>query len=100
VGLGGELNNTSCVLLENKAFISQHIGDVENIETQNFLQEATSHLQRLTNCHAETVACDDPKFTTLLAKDSAHMGWLVQVQHHHACGGVGGTQLRRIVAIV
>ncbi len=88
VGLGGELNNTSCVLLEDKAFISQHIGDVENIETQSFLQEATTHLQRLTNCHAETVACDlHPKFnTTLLAKEMAEANGLglVQVQHHHA----------------
>ena len=88
VGLGGELNNTSCVLLEDKAFISQHIGDVENIETQNFLQEATSHLQRLTNFHAETVACDlHPKFnTTMLAKEMSQEDGLglVQVQHHHA----------------
>ena len=88
VGLGGELNNTSCVLLEDKAFISQHIGDVENIETQSFLQEATSHLQHLTNCHAETVACDlHPKFnTTLLAKEMAQEKGmrLLQVQHHHA----------------
>jgi hydrogenase maturation protein HypF len=88
VGLGGELNNTSCVLLEDKAFISQHIGDVENIETQEFLKEATSHLQRLTNCHSETVACDlHPKFnTTLLAKEMAQVDGLglIQVQHHHA----------------
>jgi hydrogenase maturation protein HypF len=88
VGLGGELNNTSCVLFEDKAFISQHIGDVENIETRNFLQEATRHLQRLTNCHAERVVCDlHPKFnTTLLAKDMAQTEGLglVQVQHHHA----------------
>ena len=88
VALGGELNNTSCVLLDDKAFISQHIGDVENVETRSFLQEATSHLQRLTNCHAQTVACDlHPKFTTtLLAKEMAEEEGspLVQVQHHHA----------------
>jgi hydrogenase maturation protein HypF len=88
VGLGGELNNTSCLLLDDKAFISQHIGDVENIETRNFLQEATSHLQRLTNCHAEAVACDlHPKFTTtILAKEMTETDGLslVQVQHHHA----------------
>ena len=88
VGLGGELNNTITLLLDDKAFISQHIGDVENIETQNFLQEATTHLQRLTNCHAETVACDlHPKFnTTRLAKEMAKAEGLpfLQVQHHHA----------------
>ena len=88
VGLGGELNNTSTVLCGDKAFLSQHIGDVENIETQTFLQEATQHLQRLTNTHAEVVACDlHPKFnTTRLAKElsEAHGLPLVQVQHHHA----------------
>ena len=88
VGLGGELNNTSCVLHEDKAFISQHIGDVENIETQTFLQEATTHLQHLTNTHAEVVACDlHPKFnTTRLAKEMSESQGLplVQVQHHHA----------------
>jgi hydrogenase maturation protein HypF len=88
VSLGGELNNTSCVLLDDKAFISQHIGDVENVETRSFLQEATSHLHHLTNCHAETVACDlHPKFTTtVLAKEMAEAdgSLLVQVQHHHA----------------
>ena len=88
VGLGGELNNTSCVLLENKAFISQHIGDVENVETRAFLQEATNHLIRLTNSRVDTVACDlHPKFTTTaLAQElAAENGWqFVQVQHHHA----------------
>jgi hydrogenase maturation protein HypF len=88
VALGGELNNTSTVLYDDKAFISQHIGDVENIETQNFLLEATNHLQHLTNTHAEAVACDlHPKFnTTRLAKEMAQQNGLpfVQVQHHHA----------------
>ncbi len=88
VGLGGELNNTSCLLLDDKAFISQHIGDVENIETRNFLQEATYQLQQLTNSKAETVACDlHPKFnTTLLAQEMADTEnlKLIQVQHHHA----------------
>jgi hydrogenase maturation protein HypF len=88
VGLGGELNNTACVLLGNKAFISQHIGDVENVETRKFLQEATNHLIRLTNSHVDAVACDlHPKFTTThLAQELAEQnGWsLIQVQHHHA----------------
>ncbi len=88
VGLGGELNDTSCILLEDKAFISQHIGDVENIETRNFLQEATKHLSRLINCKAERLACDlHPKFTTTaLAQEWAETKGLplFQVQHHHA----------------
>jgi hydrogenase maturation protein HypF len=88
VALGGELNDTATVLIDDKAFISQHIGDVENIETQNFLQEAAAHLQHLTNTHAEVVACDlHPKFnTTRLAKEMSESQGLplVHVQHHHA----------------
>ena len=88
VSLGGELNNTVCILLGNKAFLSQHIGDVENLETQEFLNEATNHLIRLTNSRIDAVACDlHPKFnTTRLATEIAEKNsWnLVKVQHHHA----------------
>jgi hydrogenase maturation protein HypF len=88
VSLGGELNNTSCILNQDKAFISQHVGDVENVETRRFLQEATEHLIRLTNSKVDTVACDlHPKFiTTAMAQELAEQnGWqLVRVQHHHA----------------
>jgi len=88
VGLGGELNNTGCVLLGDKAFISQHIGDVENIETEDFLGNSVEHLIRLTNSKVEAVACDlHPKFvTTGLAQNLAvENGWqLIQVQHHYA----------------
>jgi hydrogenase maturation protein HypF len=88
LALGGELNNTACVLLGNKAFISQHIGDVENIETRDFLENAAKHLIRLTNSKVDAVACDlHPKFTTTkLARDLAEEnGWqLFQIQHHYA----------------
>jgi hydrogenase maturation protein HypF len=88
VGLGGELNNTACVLLGNKAFISQHVGDVENVETRTFLETTVKHLIHLTNAKVEAVACDlHPKFTTTrLAQELAEKnGWhTVQVQHHYA----------------
>ena len=88
VGLGAELNNTSCIINNDKAFISQHIGDVENVETRAFLDEATKHLIRLTQSKIDTVVCDlHPKFTTTkLAQDLAEENsWrLVQVQHHYA----------------
>ncbi len=106
VGLGGELNNTACVLIEDKAFISQHIGDVENVETRSFLQQATSHLQQLTNCHGETVVCDlHPKFTTTqLAQElsEAYGSPFIQVQHHHAhaAGLMAEHNLEEAVSIV
>jgi hydrogenase maturation protein HypF len=64
------------------------VGDVENLETKTFLQQATRHLIRLTNSRVDAVVCDlHPKFTTTaLAQELAEAyGWqLIQVQHHHA----------------
>jgi len=88
LALGGELNNNACVLNGNKAFISQHIGDVENVETRNFLETAAEHLICLTNSKVDTVACDlHPKFTTTTLAHglAAEKGWmLLQVQHHYS----------------
>jgi hydrogenase maturation protein HypF len=75
-------------LLDNKAFISQHIGDVENVETRDFLENTIEHLRHLTNSKIDAVACDlHPKFTTTrLAHDLAEKeDWrMFQVQHHYA----------------
>ncbi|MEM1565904.1 MAG: carbamoyltransferase HypF [Candidatus Bathyarchaeia archaeon] len=88
LALGGELNNAACILNGSKAFMSQHIGDVENVETREFLRNVAEHLARLTNSRIEVVVCDlHPKFTTTrLAQELATQnGWrLAQVQHHFA----------------
>ena len=88
LGVGAELNVTSCVLLRDKAFVSQHIGDVENLETLRFLKKAVNHLIRLTNSKIEFIACDlHPEFnTTRLARGLGNEFEcpVVSVQHHYA----------------
>jgi hydrogenase maturation protein HypF len=88
LALGGELNVTSCVLTDNKAFISQHIGNVENLGNLYFLKDSVEHLLKLINSKIEGVACDfHPNFaTTRLAKYLAKKFdcQVIQVQHHHA----------------
>ncbi|MEM2514743.1 MAG: carbamoyltransferase HypF, partial [Candidatus Bathyarchaeia archaeon] len=88
LGLGGEKNNTACLVMDDKAFLSQHIGDVENLETLEFLESASKRLIRLTNSNVEVIACDlHPKFaTTILAERlSEENSWrMLQVQHHYA----------------
>jgi hydrogenase maturation protein HypF len=107
LGLGGELNVTSCILTKNQAFLSQHIGDVENLETFQFLKNAIRHLMHLTNTtKVETVACDlHPKFTT--TKLAQEIGEecncpVVTVQHHyaHAAALIAEMNIDEIVAIV
>lgn len=106
LALGGELNAASCVLVGDKAFVSQHVGDVENLETLRFLKNASEHLLRLTNSKPDVLVCDlHPKFTTTqLAKDwGDELGChVVQVQHHHAHGAalIAEHGLDEIVAIV
>jgi len=88
LGVGAELNVTACVLSRNKAFISQHIGDVENLETINFLENTINHLTALTNSKVEVIACDlHPRFTTTrLAQNLGNELEcpVIPVQHHHA----------------
>ena len=106
LGLGAELNATSCVLSKDKAFISQHIGNVENLETLQFLKKATKHLLRITNCKIEAIACDlHPKFTsTMFAQGlGEELGLpVIQVQHHyaHVAGLMVEHNLDEIVGIV
>jgi len=88
LGIGAEENVTACILLGDKVFVSQHIGDVENVETLEFLKNSVSHLIRLTNAKIDVVACDlHPKFaTTRLAYELGESFGcqVIQVQHHHA----------------
>ncbi|MCK4933912.1 carbamoyltransferase HypF, partial [Candidatus Bathyarchaeota archaeon] len=88
LGVGAEENVTACIVVDDKAFVSQYIGDVENLETLTFLKEAIHHLLDLTNTKVDAVVCDlHPKFvTSTLAKNFAEdMNCAVYpVQHHHA----------------
>jgi len=88
LGVGAELTLTCCVLLKDKAFLSQHIGDVENLETLQFLKNTIRHLTRLTNTQINAVACDlHPEFnTTRLARELGNKleKVVIPVQHHYA----------------
>ena len=88
LAVGGELNVTACILIENNAFISQHIGDVENLENLFFLKKSIKHLIKLTNSKVESIACDlHPKFTTTRLAQTIGKRTdvpVVRVQHHHA----------------
>ncbi|MCW3986338.1 MAG: carbamoyltransferase HypF [Candidatus Bathyarchaeota archaeon] len=106
LGVGAEENVTSCILWHDKAFISQYIGDVENLETLTFLKRTIRHLTSLTNAKIDAVACDlHPKFaTTRLAQEIADEVdcSVTPVQHHHAhmLSLMGEHGLDEIVGIV
>jgi len=88
LGVGGELNVTCCLLTQKKAFLSQHIGDIETPDTLQFLKQTIKHLSKLTRSKITSVACDlHPGFqTTKLALEISQKNQVpvVKVQHHHA----------------
>jgi hydrogenase maturation protein HypF len=85
LAVGGELKNTICLNKNNYFFLSQHIGDLENIETLEFFENAISHLKKILEIDPQVVACD-------MHPDYLSTDWVYQqqnlphvsIQHHHA----------------
>src|SRR5262249_37238075 len=55
---GAELKNTFCLARDHHAFISHHIGDLENTETLRSYTEGIEHFKRLFDLQPEVVAYD------------------------------------------
>jgi hydrogenase maturation protein HypF len=84
---GAELKSTFCLARESHAFVSHHIGDLENAETLRSFTEGIEHFKRLFDITPEVVAHDlHPEYlSTKYAADLGQAGLeLVGVQHHHA----------------
>jgi len=85
LAVGGELKNTICLTKGKHAFLSQHIGDLENLESYRFFEEAVEHLERILEIDPEVIACDlHPGYFSTKWALSRKQVRLVGVQHHHA----------------
>lgn len=82
---GAELKNTFCVAKGNRAFVSHHIGDLENYETLRSFTEGIAHFRRLFDVEPTLVAHDlHPDYlSTKYALELEDVD-VVGVQHHHA----------------
>ena len=85
---GGFLKNTICLTRGDEAYLSQHIGDLDNAPTCRALEETAQRMMALLEIAPERVAHDlHPDFHgTRFAADFARGRGLktVAVQHHHA----------------
>jgi hydrogenase maturation protein HypF len=85
LGTGAELKNAICLTRGREAFLSQHIGDLENLETLGSFEHAIAHLERLLEIKPEIIVHD-------LHPDYLSTQWALRreglpriaVQHHHA----------------
>jgi len=86
LAVGGELKNTFCLMRDKYAFLSHHIGDMENVETYDSFEQGIEHLSRLFRIQPEIIACDmhPGYFTTQWANLHSSNLQLVPIQHHHA----------------
>ena len=82
---GAELKNTFCLARGTRAWVSHHIGDLENYETLRSFAEGIEHFGALFAVEPEVVVHDlHPEYLSTkyaLERDGVE---LVGVQHHHA----------------
>lgn len=85
---GAELKNTFALSRENYAFVSHHIGDLENYETLRAFESGIEHFQRLFRIKPVTIVSDlhpDYLSSTYAKRRAENEGLsLIKVQHHHA----------------
>ena len=81
---GAELKNTLCLTRGRDAFLSQHVGDLKNLETLAFFREMAEHLSGLLEVRPEAVVCDlHPDYlSTGYALESGLP--VLRLQHHFA----------------
>ena len=85
LGVGAELKNTVCLLKDNQAFCSQHIGDLKNLEAYRVFQQSLGQLGALFEISPALVVHDlHPQYlSSRWAKEQKALPTLA-VQHHHA----------------
>lgn len=84
LAVGGHLKNTIAVNKNDNVFISQHIGDLENIESITAFKNVINDLENFYEIKPEQIICDlHPEYisTKFAAEQSEN---IIQVQHHFA----------------
>ncbi len=82
---GGELKNVFCLTKDHYAVLSQHIGDLENLETLRSFEETLEHMKRFFRISPVAVAYDlHPRYLSTRLALSMEGIEKLGVQHHHA----------------
>lgn len=84
LAVGPELNNTVCLTRADGAFLSHHLGDLNNLAAYEGFLQAIDHMESVLDVTPKAIACDlHPGY--LSTRYSRERGLpLVKVQHHHA----------------
>lgn len=84
LGCGGGLKSTFCLGRENLAFISQHIGDLFNLESYDFYIESLNHHKQVFDIEPELAVRDrHPDYMSSHFAEGLNIP-IYTAQHHHA----------------
>ncbi len=82
---GAELKNTFCLARGDRAWVSHHIGDLENYETLRSFTDGIEHFARLFAVAPEVIAHDvHPEYLSTKYALDCDGFQTIAVQHHHA----------------
>ncbi|MEU8780014.1 carbamoyltransferase HypF [Streptomyces sp. NPDC048637] len=83
---GGDLKNVLCLAEGHRAWLSAHIGDMDDLATQQAFERAEAHLETVTGVRPQLLAADrHPGYRSgRWAQCHTDGRPLVRVQHHHA----------------
>lgn len=85
LAVGGELKNTFCVSTGHHAWVSQHIGDMENLETIDAFEAAVGQFCDLYRIAPKVVVADNhPGYRTARWARERFGPSVTDAQHHHA----------------
>lgn len=86
LAVGGDLKNAFCLGAGRQAWLSAHIGDMDDVGTQRVFERAVAQLESITGVRPETLVRDrHPGYRSAgwADRNAAHRP-VVRVQHHHA----------------
>ncbi|MFC1734165.1 carbamoyltransferase HypF [candidate division KSB1 bacterium] len=84
IAAGAELKNCFAVGKGKQAFLSQHIGDLKNLETYEFFIESLERYKKLFRITPELIACDlHPAYLSTQYAESTKLP-IIRIQHHFA----------------
>jgi hydrogenase maturation protein HypF len=83
---GGDLKNAFCLGAGRHAWLSAHIGDMDDLGTQQAFERAERQLESITSVRPELLAADrHPRYRSSQWTERHHGARpLARVQHHHA----------------
>ncbi|KUN81196.1 carbamoyltransferase HypF [Streptomyces griseoruber] len=86
LAVGGDLKNAFCLGAGRRAWLSAHIGDLDDLRTQGVFEGAVGQLESITGVRPELLAADrHPGYrSTGWAARNAGARAVTRVQHHHA----------------